>query len=1520
MKKIRILCFSFITFILLISSSYPKSLPPGSGTADIPSNVLILLDKSGSMIVDTSVGATLGGVRSMHPLGTGDVIFFNNQRLKRLNHPNNAISQLEVGGNRMSYRQGRRNRPCYTINVNNLVVDSNIAYGITSRGEFFSVDFGNSFTCNRIRTGYNGAADSELILYDNKVYIISRAADAPHVYDINSGSVSLLPGGGTYRTLMENMRNDSVVRVRTHFDIDSSGNLIVVRQKPNTSQNTFELFKFDLSNWTGNASETYTLNNRDLANYPGGLAAHPSNENIFYVSSYTKNKIFKLEISGGSLSVNTSVGRSGTISSSYDPSTKSEVRLRGPKDTKIANNLVYINDRGNNALQTFDLDLNPDDNSGTFRTITRMRGAQEAILAIVNDSSITASVNIGFAYWSSKNSQIWISPRRFSRGGQRSFRCSQMVAPGSQQHLNPGWVHGNIWWVRRGWQCVVLNPNATYGFTNWDDTDADRNGHKAVPCDGSNCLKIRVDRNGARNIRGYVRSVRPGGGTDALAWATIAEQYFAHTTYSPHKYDNCQGNYLIVIGDGDMFSTDEAKEAVKRMLATKANVKTFAVAYGGGLSTNGLSQLDKIAAAGGTDLNRAIRASTPDVLKAELISRLRSIISENLSFTAPAITATVNEGGELYQAQFKFKQNRDWEGDLIKKKIDTDGNPSDIPDWNARKVMPNPEDRKVWSVIPGLDYKTDYNNVTEANSDFIAPEFIRLDNIVKDYHTTTPISGATNDRCTNGGDSSSSIQTGDADDIKGLISFLRGEDYFDFNGDCNLNTKRINPDDGHKDYLGDIYHSEMVVVGKPNAFTNFSSRFQESYFRTNKSYASFRDALQNRDEIIYVGGNDGMLHAFDADTGIEKWAFIPPFMMGKMPLVINPALNKKDNNETFKGKGGSNAIYGVDGSPVVHDMFFEGPHDDREAWHTIMMVPFGRGGNGFTILDVTDPNKPLHLFTIYNDSNANKILYMDHDGDNVIEYEYIDDIYSLDDFEESKEVLDKFKADNTIDETCESDLSLGTSCYKSDTWTFPIDNIQDGDVTVTVDGVDKTSNTTISVDATTKKTTFKFKDDQGNPLEYFYQANDSTQVGTSEPANIQIKLSRSKLTSLNTELPAEFDYKELGETWSSPRILRVPNQAIADNNTLDDTYVAVMGAGYGGRADNVGSAVFIINLQDTFNDPSTGTKMYGRLYEGKDDKKGIILIEDTKPDVIEHDIINSVTGSPVVITSDIEPSANFSGGLVYINDMEGKITKINLTNQQNTEMLDNTLLFELGSTTKNGQYMFHGMDATIGATTKNLWLFAGTGDYERITDTSTDTTKAPGNTLPAKDILKIENYMVGFRDKDYPFYKDVAPVNIKDLDDCSKIVTGVFTGCPAESSNPSNNNGWYVPLLRDQKVTAEPTAANGHVLFPIYEPVQLVPGASLDDCPIGAAYICKVDDECGYNQSGNLKISDDATQLNRECAYVGKGVLSKIVVFGSKIFANIAGEAAGDMKDLVVAGNTKEDITYFRSSWREGNF
>ena len=127
--------------------------------------------------------------------------------------------------------------------------------------------------------------------------------------------------------------------------------------------------------------------------------------------------------------------------------------------------------------------------------------------------------------------------------------------------------------------------------------------------------------------------------------------------------------------------------------------------------------------------------------------------------------------------------------------------------------------------------------------------------------------------------------------------------------------------------------------------------------------------------MIYVGSNSGVLHALNADTGIEEWGFIPPFVASRLTRVMNTDLNQVSP----AAKGGSNAIYGVDGSPVQHDIWFKSPHDTSERWHTVLFVPYGRGGSGFTVLDVTDPVKPLHLVSIYNDLVNNKVYRMSHD-------------------------------------------------------------------------------------------------------------------------------------------------------------------------------------------------------------------------------------------------------------------------------------------------------------------------------------------------------------------------------------------------------------------------------------------------------------------------------------------------------------------------------------------------------------
>ena len=50
---------------------------------------------------------------------------------------------------------------------------------------------------------------------------------------------------------------------------------------------------------------------------------------------------------------------------------------------------------------------------------------------------------------------------------------------------------------------------------------------------------------------------------------------------------------------------------------------------------------------------------------------------------------------------------------------------------------------------------------------------------------------------------------------------------------------------------------------------------------------------RNRQNILYAGSNSGLLHAIDAKTGEEKWGFIPPFIAGKLPTMINKDLDGK---------------------------------------------------------------------------------------------------------------------------------------------------------------------------------------------------------------------------------------------------------------------------------------------------------------------------------------------------------------------------------------------------------------------------------------------------------------------------------------------------------------------------------------------------------------------------------------------------------------------------------------------------
>ena len=95
--------------------------------------------------------------------------------------------------------------------------------------------------------------------------------------------------------------------------------------------------------------------------------------------------------------------------------------------------------------------------------------------------------------------------------------------------------------------------------------------------------------------------------------------------------------------------------------------------------------------------------------------------------------------------------------------------------------------------------------------------------------------------------------------------------------------------------------------------------------------------------MVYVGANDGMLHAFNAATGAEAWAYIPTIVM---PYLYKLADAGYATNHRFY----------VDGPITVGDAY------NGSAWKTVLIGGLGGGGKGFYALDVTDPANPKALW------------------------------------------------------------------------------------------------------------------------------------------------------------------------------------------------------------------------------------------------------------------------------------------------------------------------------------------------------------------------------------------------------------------------------------------------------------------------------------------------------------------------------------------------------------------------------
>ena len=215
---------------------------------------------------------------------------------------------------------------------------------------------------------------------------------------------------------------------------------------------------------------------------------------------------------------------------------------------------------------------------------------------------------------------------------------------------------------------------------------------EAIPCNSNNCVKVAISQSGKTKIINDITIITPQGGTDANTFADMAVDYYnlpGTDTFGKKfcpKDDSitCQKNYVVVIGDGDFQSGDTEAAKLKVAELAAQGVLTIMVGYGPGLSAAGKVSFNEFAVIGDPDkilsngaTPTAIFARTQHSLKTQLSALLSGIVAQKFSFTAPAISATIEEGGSLFQATFEYRQNKEWKGTFLRKKVDVQGNIDD---------------------------------------------------------------------------------------------------------------------------------------------------------------------------------------------------------------------------------------------------------------------------------------------------------------------------------------------------------------------------------------------------------------------------------------------------------------------------------------------------------------------------------------------------------------------------------------------------------------------------------------------------------------------------------------------------------------------------------------------------------------------------------------------------------------------------------------------------------------------------
>ncbi len=605
--------------------------------------------------------------------------------------------------------------------------------------------------------------------------------------------------------------------------------------------------------------------------------------------------------------------------------------------------------------------------------------------------------------------------------------------------------------------------------------------------------------------------------------------------------------------------------------------------------------------------------------------------------------------------------------------------------------------------------------------------------------------------------------------------------------------------------LGDIVQSGPVFVGSQDF--GYSEPDYQTFLSSN--------LVQNRNPVVYVGSNDGMIHGFDASdpntsstAGQEIFAFAPRSVYPLLGALSNPDYDHH---------------YSVDGRITLLDAQLQS--GSTQDWATVMIGSMGAGGTGVFALDVTDPGR-------YNSLGAN--------GDDVFLWE-INDTYP--------------RQTSSFTSSASNLAPAGTATQSSTGYGGDPERAIDGNTS----GVYSDNSVTHTNSGANEYWEIELA--ELSELDEVRLFNRTDSCCTNRLADFSVFASVDPFVSGNLATTqaqsgvVEFPFNGIAgsqETFNlngvAAQYLRV--QLRGPNGPLSLAEVEIMGRTAEGEFKDLGRTLDRASIVRVETDNTGATydwyALTGNGVHSTDGNAVFYAIDLTTGDKIQEIVLDDSGNNGIISNTAVDINGDDSVDRVYLTDIKGNIWRLNwevnaTSGQFVSEYVDSSgdpiPFFEATETGDNSQQV---VQAAIEVTrlpgeSGTLMLHFGSGKYYDVEDSEVM-------------VGDQQQSFYGVVDRGAPTTGTYTPLDKTDLEP-QTIRTASISGANggtvrAVDGDPvdfSSQYGWYIDLPTDgERIVYDPLAIKDRILFTTLIPEPT--GGVIDPCiPVVTGWLMEVD-------------------------------------------------------------------------------